>query len=68
MKKKINIFFGNKNCINVLKSFGDKPLYKFTDEEDFILGIMLGYCRKKQCERFLKRKKAHINNNVVQIA
>ena len=53
---KLNVFFGDRNCINVLETFGPKPLNEFTDEEDFILGIMLGYCRKKQCRRYLSRK------------
>ena len=31
-------------------------LSAYTDEEDYILGIMLGYDRVKQCQRFLNRK------------
>lgn len=54
--QKINIFFGEKECIEVLRNFGTKMLNNFTDEEDFILGIMLGYDRVKQCARYLKRK------------
>ncbi len=54
---KINVFFGNSLCIDVLKNFGNKGLKEFTHEEDFILGIMLGYGRLKQCERYIKRKK-----------
>lgn len=53
--EKVNIFFGRKECVKVVESFGDKPLNEFTDGEDFILGIMLGYCRLKQCKRYLKR-------------
>ncbi len=53
---RINVFFGDRNCIRILKTFGNKSLSKFTDEEDFILGTMLGYSRKVQCERFLERK------------
>ena len=33
-----------------------KPLSNFTDEEDFILGVMLGYDRTRQCDRYIKRK------------
>lgn len=55
-EKKINVFFGAEECIEVLKVFGDKRMSQYSDEEDFILGIMLGYCRKQQCRRFLKRK------------
>ncbi len=43
---KINVFFGEANCVEIIKSFGDKSLNEFTDEEDFILGTMLGYDRK----------------------
>lgn len=53
---KVNVFFGDKVCIKVIESFGDKLLSDYTDEEDFILGIMLGYDRIKQCERYIKRK------------
>ena len=53
---KVNVFFGDEVCIKVIESFGDKPLSDYTDEEDFILGTMLGYDRIKQCERYLKKK------------
>jgi hypothetical protein len=52
---KINVFFGAPVCIQVLQSFGPRPLALFTCEEDFMLGIMLGYDRLKQCERYLRR-------------
>ena len=36
----------------------DEALSGFLEkEEDFILGIMLGYDRLRQCERYLKRKR-----------
>ena len=53
---KINVFFGHRLCIEVVKSFNITALNKLTDEQDFILGIMLGYDRLKQCNRYLKRK------------
>ncbi len=53
---KINVFFGDIKCINILRKIGDKNLSDYTDEEDFILGIMLGYDRLQQCDRYLKRK------------
>ncbi|WP_321431276.1 DUF2023 family protein [uncultured Methanolobus sp.] len=55
-ESKINVFFGDEMCINVLKNIGDKCLSEYTDEEDFILGIMLGYDRLQQCNRYLSRK------------
>lgn len=53
---KCNIFFGSDVCVDVVRRFGLKPLNEYTCEEDFILGIMLGYDREKQCERYLKIK------------
>ncbi len=55
-ERKINIFFGEKECVEIVESFGDKPLNQLSHEEDFILGTMLGYCRLLQCRRYLKRK------------
>lgn len=54
---KVNIFFGDEACVKIIESFGDKQLSDYTDEEDFMLGMMLGYDRIKQCERYIKRKK-----------
>lgn len=59
--KKINVFFGAQQCVNVVKSFPNK-LNKLTPEQDFMLGIMLGYDRVKQCERYLK-----IKQNVIKL-
>lgn len=55
--KKINVFFGNSACIEVLKSIDKQNLVDFTPEEDYILGIMLGYDRLKQCDRYVSMKK-----------
>ena len=55
---KINVFFGNSTCIEVIKQMNFASLSNLTDEEDFILGTMLGYDRVKQCERYLKRKRS----------
>jgi hypothetical protein len=52
---KINVFFGDAACIEVIKAFNKHNLFELTDEEDFILGIMLGYDTAKQCERYLGR-------------
>ncbi len=54
--KKINIFFGRESSVQIIRSFGDISLSKYTDEQDFILGVMLGYDRKQQCDRYVKRK------------
>lgn len=52
---KVNVFFGKLQCVEIVKSFGKKTLSNFTDEEDFILGILLVYDRILQSERYLKR-------------
>jgi len=54
---KINVLFGDRACIEVIQRMNFKSLSELTDEEDFIIGIMLGYDRLKQCERYLKRKR-----------
>jgi len=50
---KINVFFGAQICIDVIETFGSQYLSELDSEEDFILGVMLGYDRVKQCERYL---------------
>ena len=52
---KINIFFGKKECVEIIRLFNIESLSKLTLEQDFILGIMLGYNCIKQCERYIKR-------------
>ena len=53
---KINLFFGEKECVETIKKFKNKALNKYTPEEDFILGILLGYDPLKQTKRCLKFK------------
>lgn len=53
---RVNIFFGDAECVDVVRKIGDKKLNKFTPEEDFMLGIMLGYDRLRQCKRYLQQK------------
>lgn len=54
----INIFFGRDESIEVLKKFKRKSLKEFSPEEDFILGVLLGYSVEQQCKRYIGRKKA----------
>ena len=54
---KINVFFGDDKCIKIVKQMENRLLSGLTEEEDFILGIMLGYDRLKQCERYIRKKK-----------
>ncbi len=62
----INIFFGKRECVDVVRSFGDIALNLLTFEQDFILGIMLGYDRLAQCERFLKRKDEYMASRILK--
>lgn len=52
---RVNVYFGHRACVEVVKSFGTCPHCFHTPEQDFLLGIMLGYDRTRQCERYLKR-------------
>lgn len=53
----INVFFGKKDCLIVACNLcKDKPLNKLTPEEDFMLGMLLGYNLCEQCKRYSKRK------------
>lgn len=54
---KINVFFGSRTCIEILKGFDIGSLSELSDEQDFMLGIMLGYARLMQCDRYLRRKR-----------
>lgn len=51
----INVFFGAKECIETVKKFNCK-VEDLDDEQDFILGIMLGYDRLEECKRYIARK------------
>ena len=52
-----NIFFGEKVCIDVVTRFCNKPLNRFSPEEDFILGTMLGYSISEQCKRYCRKNR-----------
>jgi hypothetical protein len=54
---KINVFLGDPACIEVVRCVGKSHLGRYTDEEDFILGAMLGYDIRGQCRRYLRRKR-----------
>lgn len=54
---KINVFFGNKECIETIKIIVNKPLNFLSPEEDFIIGMLLGYSVCQQCSRYCGQKK-----------
>jgi hypothetical protein len=53
--QKVNIYFGKEECVKIVRSFGAKSLSELSPEQDFMLGVMLGYDRMQQCERYLNR-------------
>ncbi len=53
---RLNLFFGRAECIEAIRLIVNRPLHELTPEEDFILGALLGYDIRVQCERFCKRK------------
>ncbi|MDL2215152.1 DUF2023 family protein [Dysgonomonas sp. OttesenSCG-928-M03] len=54
----INVFFGKKECLIVANTLCEnKTLDQLTPEEDFMLGILLGYNICEQCTRYCKRRK-----------
>lgn len=55
---KVNLYFGRQQCLDVVRHFIAKPLHRLTPEEDFMLGVMLGYDLTMQCERFCNRRSA----------
>ena len=62
--EKINVFFGDHHCVDIIRLLGNKRLYEYTDEEDFILGVMLGYNRLEQCKRYMRNKKQSIEKTL----
>lgn len=56
---RINVFFGAAECVETVRRIGKASLNDYTPEEDFLLGIMLGYDRLAQCRRYLVRREGH---------
>lgn len=54
---RFNVYFGDSKCVKIVELFHITQLTNLSDEQDFILGIMLGYSRDAQYERYLHRKK-----------
>ncbi|MBD8389950.1 DUF2023 family protein [Dysgonomonas sp. BGC7] len=53
----INVFFGKDECMQVADRIcSNRPLNLLSPEEDFILGIMLGYSISEQCNRYCKKQ------------
>lgn len=58
-----NLFFGSPECIATIRLIINRPLNALSPEEDFILGILLGYNVNQQCIRYCTRK-----NNIFKTA
>lgn len=56
-----NVFFGRSECVEVARRIARRKLNRVSDEEDFILGVLLGYDCSEQCQRYLKRLQEHEN-------
>ena len=54
--RSVNIYFGRQECLDTIELIVTKPLNLLSPEEDFILGALLGYDLRMQCERFCKKK------------
>lgn len=63
--KNINVFFGSESCVKIIENINKPRLSEYTCEEDFILGIMLGYDIIQQCHRFFKRKNKENVGNLI---
>ena len=60
----VNLYFGRPECVETIRLITTRPLNQLSPEEDFILGALLGYVLRMQCERFRKRKKRHAALNL----
>ena len=60
----VNLYFGRPECVETIRLITTRPLNQLSPEEDFILGALLGYDLRMQCERFRKRKKRHAALNL----
>ena len=55
--KKVKVFFGQAICVDIIKAIGKNRIEDYTEEQKFLLGIMLGYECLKQCHLFLEETK-----------
>ncbi|MET0388539.1 MAG: DUF2023 family protein [Polyangiales bacterium] len=53
--EKLNLYFGQSRFVEIARRLAVRPLNQLSPEEDFMLGILLGYERGQQCRRYLVR-------------
>jgi hypothetical protein len=58
---RVNLFFGRKECLDVIRLMVNKPLNMLSPEEDFMLGAMLGYDISLQCERYCSMRERRLD-------
>jgi hypothetical protein len=51
---KCNLFFGETACVDIVRDQFADNLSELSPEQDFMLGIMLGYANRVQYERYQK--------------
>jgi hypothetical protein len=54
---KQNLYFGRARYVEIARRLAVRPLNELSPEEDFMLGILLGYERSQQCRRYLVKIK-----------
>ena len=59
-ERKLNVFFGDSRCVAVVRNINKSRLCDYTPEEDFLLGVMLGYELTAQCDRYLGKKRKQL--------
>ena len=57
-RNKVNVVFGRPSAVATARRLLERRLCDLTDEQDFMLGILLGYDREQQCLRYLARVEA----------
>ena len=55
-QESVNLFFGSQECMDAIRLMVTRPLNELSPEEDFILGALLGYDIRRQCQRYCQRK------------
>ncbi|MEY4581540.1 MAG: hypothetical protein RL701_6243 [Pseudomonadota bacterium] len=53
--KKLNLYFGQARYVEIARRLAVRPLNRLSPEEDFMLGILLGYDSGQQCQRYLEK-------------
>lgn len=64
---KVNVVFGRPAAVATARLLLERRLCDLTDEQDFMLGILLGHDREQQCLRYLSRVEAAAVKRAVEI-